>query len=294
MKKLVFMVLMLLLMLFNTALGEAVSAFTPIPWDVEVSPNNPIAEAYLPNDAGYHDDSLDITISMDRAYDTNIMIMRVKLADASQLRTAMGGKYPSKNATQVRFMTKKANAVAGVSADWFSYHNEGIVIRNGVTYREKPNQGRDTLIIDKNGDFTILAHTTKEAWEAIDKENVAHTFTYGPALVVNGEQLTDMSSVKLSCGKNKQTQRTFIGQSGPLEYVIVATEGPENTNSKGLTISQAAEYAVHLGLDNAYNLDGGSSSTIVLNNRKINSLSSHKERTVGDCIWFATLVPIID
>ena len=51
-----------------------------------------------------------------------------------------------------------------------------------------------------------------------------------------------------------------------------------------------ANLCVKLGLDNAYNLDGGSSSTIALNNQKINSPSSHKNRMVGDCIWFATLV----
>lgn len=52
-----------------------------------------------------------------------------------------------------------------------------------------------------------------------------------------------------------------------------------------------AQLCVAYGLDNAYNLDGGSSSTISLNNEKINSPSSHKNRMVGDCIWFATLVP---
>ena len=51
-----------------------------------------------------------------------------------------------------------------------------------------------------------------------------------------------------------------------------------------------ANLCVQFGLDNAYNLDGGSSSTIALNNQKINSPSSHKNRMVGDCIWFATLV----
>lgn len=51
-----------------------------------------------------------------------------------------------------------------------------------------------------------------------------------------------------------------------------------------------ANLCVQFGLNNAYNLDGGSSSTIALNNQKINSPSSHKNRMVGDCIWFATLV----
>lgn len=42
---------------------------------------------------------------------------------------------------------------------------------------------------------------------------------------------------------------------------------------------------------NAYNLDGGSSSTIVLNNKKINALSSGKTRSVSDIIYFGTLQP---
>lgn len=44
-----------------------------------------------------------------------------------------------------------------------------------------------------------------------------------------------------------------------------------------------------LGCSVAYNLDGASSSTLVMNNVKINAKGS-KKRPVGDCIWFATLV----
>ena len=46
-----------------------------------------------------------------------------------------------------------------------------------------------------------------------------------------------------------------------------------------------------LGAQIAYNLDGGSSCTVVLNNEKINSPSNPKRREVGDCIYFATLIP---
>lgn len=83
-----------------------------------------------------------------------------------------------------------------------------------------------------------------------------------------------------------------IGQIGKLEYLILTNEGPESTAPKsvGFDLVQMANLCVQFGLDNAYNLDGGSSSTIALNNQKINSPSSHKNRMVGDCIWFATLV----
>ena len=44
------------------------------------------------------------------------------------------------------------------------------------------------------------------------------------------------------------------------------------------------------GCQYAYNLDGGSSSTMVLNNEKINALSTHKVRSICDILYFATLV----
>lgn len=58
----------------------------------------------------------------------------------------------------------------------------------------------------------------------------------------------------------------------------------------GLTIPQMAEFMGTLDVQNAYNLDGGSSSTMVLNNEKINALSTHKVRSICDILYFATLV----
>ena len=46
-----------------------------------------------------------------------------------------------------------------------------------------------------------------------------------------------------------------------------------------------------LGCINAYNLDGGSSSTVAMRGEKINAVSSNKVRSVSDIIFFATLVP---
>ena len=69
-------------------------------------------------------------------------------------------------------------------------------------------------------------------------------------------------------------------------------EGQCVWNDKVYSFSNApAKLAGAFGLQNAYNLDGGSSCTVVLNNEKINSPSNPKRREVGDCIYFATLIP---
>ena len=267
-------------------------AFEPIPYAMEPAPYPPHQECYLPDNAGYHDDSLDIRIETFRHLDTTVMAAYVTLADASQMRT--GSALPTaptyKRENTVAKMSKYYQAVMGINGDYFCYHSDGIVVRNGKVYRMNPNEGRDTLIIDANGDFTILQPTTREAYEAFEGE-VIHAFCFGPGLVVDGVQLTDIDSVMVSNGKLKQTQRMAICQMGPLSYLILACEGPENDNSVGLTLAEWAALCKEMGAINAYNLDGGSSTTIALNNRKINALSANKERPVGDLIYFCTLVP---
>ena len=268
----------------------------PIPWDVTISPNLPDPDGYLPDDAGYHDDSIDIRVETFRRNDTTVMAVYVKLSDVSQFRTELASRYPSQQARLVASMTKRVNAVMGINGDYFIYHDQGIVYRNGKRLRFSPHKGRDTLIVDMEGDLHILPHTTEADWNAyIDAGGtVLHSFCFGPGLVIDGEVLSDLSTVHVDNGKGKDTQRIAIGQLGHLEYLILATEGPENKGSVGFDLLEMAQLCKDMGLENAYNLDGGSSSTVSLNNHKINSLSSGKIREVGDCIWFATLIPTVE
>ena len=71
-----------------------------------------------------------------------------------------------------------------------------------------------------------------------------------------------------------------ICQTGPLEYLLITSEGPQNPGSTGLSIYQFVDLVSSMpGVQNAYNLDGGSSSTLVFrmdgkNWQKINALST--------------------
>ena len=269
---------------------EDVMLYDPIPWEDEIAPYAPHEDAYLPGDAGYHDDSLDISIETFCRDDTLVWAVRVKLSDPSQLRTGMAGKYPSKKVQRVSEMAKHFNAVLAINGDYFCHHSQGIVVRNGELLRQRPHKGRDTLIIDDKGDFTIIQHTTQKLWDAYEGK-VIQAFCFGPGLVIDGQAMTSDKDVTIDLAKGKRTQRIAIGQVGELEYLILACEGPEQEGSVGMTILQFAALCKEMGCINAYNLDGGSSTSIVLNGRKINGLSSGKIRSVGDCIYFATLAP---
>lgn len=267
------------------------TAFDPIPWNVTVSPNKPNQACYLPDDAGYHDDSIDVRIETFNADNgTLCYAMSITIVDPSQLRLGTQGSRPPYQQTAfVWKMTERFNAVCAINDDYFGYHNEGIVYRNGVQVRMNPSIRRDELIIDDKGDFHVITGTNKEKWNAYEG-TVVHALCFGPALVIDGEVNKDAYNTKMNIGKDKKTQRIAIGQTGPLQYLVIATNGPENKLKGGLNLMEMAELCKQKGMITAYNLDGGSSSSVVLNNKKINGIGS-KKRAVGGCIWFATLVP---
>ena len=54
----------------------------------------------------------------------------------------------------------------------------------------------------------------------------------------------------------------------------MTTEGPENKGSTGLTMAEFAQLLYDMGAQNAYNLDGGSSSVMVYDGEIINNCAS--------------------
>ena len=79
-----------------------------------------------------------------------------------------------------------------------------------------------------------------------------------------------------------------IAQVGELEYLCICAEGPEDKGSKGLVLEQFAELVASFGVQNAYNLDGGSSATMVFQGDKINSPNNPKRRPLCDMLYFSS------
>ncbi len=231
----------------------------------------------------YHDDSLDIQIHQIRAYDTDVVVAFVQIADAAQLKTEQAKPYPSKTTMRVSEIAKRVKAVLAVNADWFTYHNTGIVYRNGELLRNRANEEYDGLAIDINGDFHIIRPMTEEEYAKIETP-IANSFAFGPALVIDGEvqEIVDR--------KETFKQRMAIGQIAPLCYVLVATDGPDQEGSAGLSVPQLAELMHGLGAQTAYNLDGGQSTSMLMNQVKLNA-EPKTMRAVGDILYFTTAIP---
>ena len=250
----------------------------------------PLEEGYL-SDLEYEDPSISVKIEKGRIYETNYVVARVKIANASQLRTVMAASYYSPSTLMGTTMAKRTEAVLAINGDFFSSRNgHGYVARQGKEYRNAYNSRiYDILIIDDQGDLHILEKPDSAEVEAFEGAPV-QGFTFGPGLIVNGEvKRHNVKDFEFDCAAGKSAQRMCLAQVGPLEYLCICSEGPEDPGSVGLTLDQFTDLVASFeGIENAYNLDGGSSSTMVFKGDKVNSPNNPKRRPLCDMIYFAS------
>jgi len=245
---------------------------------------------------GYKDDSITVTMETRDEGDTVYCIAFVTIADASQLRTAVAGTtkkgVPNKSTAKLSSMARKMNAVVAINGDLYVEltDKKTFETRMGVNIRRKKNQYRSALIIDENGDFHVINRLAD--LNAVEKElkdaghEIVNAFTFGPALVINGEVLKQ--DEKYAWNPNEREPRMAIGQTGKLSYVLVMAEG-RTKNSKGATHQELADYMGQLGCLEAFNLDGGNTAEMIFNGEFYGSRKGN-ERDQSDMIYFASAV----
>lgn len=298
MKKAIYIILLILFLLAVLVLVPsgriAFGEITPIPLDEKRGPAP--QEDGFSGDMDYEDPSLSVHIESGRYLDTDYKIAYVKISDPSQLRTELAENYSSDETKAPDRMAQKVNAVLAVNGDFFSTDKpEKFMCRQGRIYHVACYSRYDVLVIDKNGDFHIYLqpHWTWKKENVLEKSALGYEpmqgFAFGPAFVVDGIKLDQKTYTTQNCGPDKKTQRSAICQTGPLEYLCICCEGPEDPGSKGLTIYEFADLVCSFeGVNQAYNLDGGASTTMVFHGKKINSPNNPKQRRISDIIYFCS------
>ena len=288
MKKLLSVLLALALLLPCIALGEAEQAtWEPLPLGGR-APYGAVPGALSEDGLHYDDGSLKVDIETATVDEVTVYYVYVTVQHSSQLRTATAGKPRSKTTAPVYQMAEHNNAVLAFNGDFYNYRDVGVVYRSGERIRNNIRQGMDMLIVDENGDLVIIESPTKTKVENYLKEHtIVEAFSFGPALVKDGEKLQFKYAEKNSCGYPTPDERLIICQlaSEGMEknFLFIACDDP------GLSVRDMTDLALEKGAVTAYNLDGGHSTSIYLCGKRINQIP--KDRAVGDIIYFATLVP---
>ena len=141
-------------------------------------------------------------------------------------------------------------------------------------------------MIYTDGTVEIINEDEVTAQELLDA-GAWHVFSFGPGIVSNGEISVDRDAeVGKAMASNPRTAIGFIDET---HYVLVVSDG-RTDESEGLSLYELAEFMQSLGVTEAYNLDGGGSSTMYFNGYVVNNPTSSgrtiKERSVSDIIYF--------
>lgn len=286
-----FVLILLSIMLLGSAAAEELPQMVRVTFPAidYAAPENPTknyaaSKANFSEDGmSYHDDSLDVQLHKFHVYNADVTVAFVQIADPDQLRTQLAKPYPSKTTARIDTIAKPVKSVFAVNADWFTYRNDGIVYRNGELLRSREIPEDDGLAIDVNGDFHIIRPMTEAEYAKLETP-VMHSFSFGPALVMNGE-LQEIVNRKVT-----YRQRMAIGQIDDLCYVFVAADGTNEDDGEGLSVPELAQLMYDLGAHTAYNLDGGQSASMLMGNTKVNG-EPKTMRAIGDIIYFTTAIP---
>lgn len=236
-------------------------------------------------DTYYQDEYKIINIQTVRRDNATCHIAEIWVADVSHLRTAFAKNTFGKNIKEyTSVMAKNNNAIFAISGDYYGFRDTGIIIRNGVLYRDVPRSAPDnkTLIIDYNGNMSIVTDGTISGAELLNR-GVWQSWSFGPPLVENGKA----NKIETNVSKSVNNPRMAIGQLGPLHYLVVAVDGRTEI-SPGMTFPQLQQIFLEWGAITAYNLDGGGTATMWFNGKLVNNPTDGNkigERHISDIIY---------
>lgn len=233
----------------------------------------------------YSDSKTSITLKRYRAYDSDIYVADITVSDASALKTALANNTYGRNITDTTSdIADENNAVLAINGDYYGARQSGYVIRNGKLYRNTSGD-RDALVIQKNGEFKFVSESETSA-EQLLQAGALQVFSFGPVLLNNSEiSVGENEEVGMAMASNP---RTAVGYLGNNHYVFVVSDG-RTSESAGLSLYELASFMKEIGVVDAYNLDGGGSSTMVFKGEIINNPTtnghSNQERAVSDIIY---------
>jgi exopolysaccharide biosynthesis protein len=215
----------------------------------------------------------------------------VTLSDATVLQSAFAQNEFGENITEnTSDIATDNDAVFAINGDYYGFRDSGIVIRNGVVYRDEG--AREGLAFYADGTVEVYDETTTTA-AGLLAAGVWNTLSFGPALVEDGSVVDGIDDVEVDTNIGNHSiqgdqPRTIVGVVDANQLIFVVIDGRDTGYSTGMTMSEAAELMVSLGATTAYNLDGGGSSTMYYDGEVVNQPSNGGERGTSDILYIAS------
>jgi exopolysaccharide biosynthesis protein len=215
----------------------------------------------------------------------------VTLTDATVLQSAFANNEFGTNIVENTSAIAEDNgAVFAINGDYYGFRDTGIVIRNGVVYRDEG--AREGLAFYRDGTVQVYDETTTSADELV-AAGVWNTLSFGPAILEDSEVVDGIEDVEVDTNVGNHSiqgdqPRTAVGVIDANHLVFVVVDGRSPGYSEGVTLPELADIFQDLGATTAYNIDGGGSSTMYFDGEVVNDpLGKGEERGTSDILYIA-------
>ena len=208
----------------------------------------------------------------------------VYMADMSSFRTEFaGGAYdPDGQREHLNTMSRRVGAVLAMNGDSYCFnrsHCNGLLVRNGTVYRFNPTT-QDICVLYQDGTMATYSSDQFDPQAALER-GILQTWIFGPRLLDdNGKALADFDTWDYI---KKVHPRTALGYYEPGHYCFVTVDGRQSGYSRGMSLLELAQVFEELGCAAAYNMDGGHTVFMTLQDQYVNH-SYKPSKTISDCI----------
>ena len=248
-------------------------------------------EEYTTTDTSYESATKSITISTvttGSGSDTvTFYVADIQLHNGTDLLSAFSSGEYGGEVQDTSDIAAANEAIVAVNGDYYGARDGGIIIRNGVLYRDEP--ARTGLALYQDGTMETYDETEVSAEEML-AAGVWNTFSFGPALLEDGSIVEGIDSYEADADPKHPIQgtnpRTGIAMISAGHFVLVVVDGRSPGYSRGVTLTEFAQIFQELGCTSAYNLDGGGSATLYFMGELVNQPSQRRgERSVSDILY---------
>lgn len=202
----------------------------------------------------------------------------VRIRNLSHFTTALAkDKYGTNIKDESISMAEDNDAILAITGDSYGNNDTGIVVRNGVLYRDDENDA-DVCVLFTDGTMETYTADEFDADEVWSK-GVWQAWCFGPGLLDgDGNILTDFVSTTYLSDEHP---RSALGYIEPGHYIFMVVDGRDEGYSRGVSLTELATLMHLEGCVTAFNLDGGRSASMVFDGEYVNQAS---DREISDII----------
>ena len=190
--------------------------------------------------------------------------------DPSRVKLVSSPRLGTSGATTSQIVAEN-DAVAGINAGGFQDDAlgtggkpAGLVIEDGQLRTTNTGASYSLVGMDKDNKMVVSNSMTYSKCQQL---NLRCAVSFGPVIIINGN-----ATIKSGTGGWGMQPRTAIAQRKDGAILMLVIDGRQK-GSLGATLRQVQDILLDNGAYNAFNLDGGASTTMVYNGNDVNSPS---------------------